>query len=130
MTPDQKPDPDPKGICVGCGKVLWSGPPRDLAVACCCGAMAPVIQWSDGTVSWPASVSANSQRSLPLPHLEYYLGFSNHRSQEKTQVTVLLASLGSASFEDCTEPGCKEKTQRYKERTEERLRRRGQDLNN
>lgn len=117
-----------KGECIGCGRVVWRGvPSKELALSCACGALAPVISWSDGSTSWPSSISYIHLRGGKIPHLEYYLGFTDHQSPEKVYAIVLLASLGSTSYRQCKDNGCRDKAELLRERVFRNLKDSGRD---
>lgn len=100
--------------CVGCGRfVAWSEPGKILAIACSCGAMAPILVPEGADVldlGWftPFSLLKASHFGGPIPHLEYYLGFSDHESALKTEVTRMLRALGSISYAECPDEKCRE----------------------
>ncbi len=106
--------------CVGCGvAVISSRPGQVLAMSCRCGANAPILH-SEAHTSWapPASfVLATGVK--PPPHLEYYLGFSDHESPLKTEVTRQLRAMGSVSFTECPEERCPRAFERGKSEWEE-----------
>jgi len=90
--------------CVGCGRLVAKiKPGQMLAVSCPCCAFAPILHTKgshplDDGWATPTSLLRVSQRGGTIPPLEYYLGFSKHESEIKTQVTRMLRSLGSVSY--------------------------------
>ncbi len=93
-------------FCVGCGShvtTVEAGKCSVLAIACWCGANAPILHGGD-TFMPPASlVRASQDWSTPtVPHLEYWLGYSDHESRERTAVTLELREIGSISQAECT----------------------------
>ena len=104
-------------ICVGCDRVIihnYHG--QALAIACSCGAMAPLLYCcTERPAAVPASL-ALATGNKPPPHIQYYLGFSAHESALKTQVTQQLRALGSVTFEECTDAKCNASYARDKER--------------
>lgn len=121
--------PDNMLYCVGCGRaVAKSEPNRTLARACACGANAPILHTEAATVlglintslssGWatPASLLRGSKIGGPIPHLEYYLGFSDHESDLKTEVTRMLRALGAISYTECSDATCREAFERSKKR--------------
>jgi hypothetical protein len=60
-----------------------------------------------GSFSLPASLIICVKEKRPLPHLDYYLGFSNYVSVEKNRAYEELVKLGCTWSWDCLE--CKER---------------------
>lgn len=109
--------------CVGCGQpVARSIPGQTLAIACACGALAPILHTKDG--KWAPPFSLATATGVMIPHLEYYLGFSDHESPIKTEVTRMLKAFGSISYTECSDPECRAAFERSKERHLERENRR------
>lgn len=109
--------------CVGCGgAVATAKPGQVLAIACICGANAPILHTKDG--HWAPPTSLVLATGARLPHLEYYLGFSDHESTTKTEVTRMLRAMGAISYTECTETHCREAFERSKKRHLELLERR------
>ena len=121
--------------CVGCGRDVFqveSGKRTLLAISCICGAGAPILRGDDGSFAPPYSLVSIVQRStdpsVPWrlkrgaspPHLEYYLGYSDHESVVKTALSQYLCDLGSISQADCPEEGCQGDYQRGRERWQRR----------
>jgi len=116
-------DDDSKMLyCVGCGcAVASSKPGQVLAIACICGANAPILHTKDG--QWAPPFSLVRATGIMMPHLEYYLGFSDHQSPTKTEVTRMLRALGSISYTECTDTRCRESFERSKKHYQEWLER-------
>lgn len=105
--------------CVGCGRaVAKSRPGQVLAIACACGANAPILHSEDGGW-WCPPASLVMATGANLPHLEYYLGFSEHESTMKTEVTRLLRALGAISYTECVDTRCRESFERSKQHYQE-----------
>ena len=98
--------------CVGCGQVVTrTRPGRVLAIACRCGANGPILHTEDGGVFSPFSLMV-ATGNRPVPHLEYYLGFSDHQSDLKTEITRQLRALGAISYTECSDARCRDGFQR------------------
>jgi len=88
--------------CLGCGgNIPWDG--RGLfAYTCPCGA---TIFYDEKTgVKPPVSLIIGLHVKRPLPHIDYYLGRSEHASTEKEAMYMLLKEAGSVwswECEDC-----------------------------
>lgn len=103
--------------CIGCGRIVAHvSPGQSLAIACVCGASAPILHTKDNT--WAPPFSLVRATGATIPHLEYYLGFSDHESQAKTAVIQMLRAFGSISYKECTEPECRANFERGKLRYE------------
>ena len=101
--------------CVGCGQpVAQVHPGQTLAIACRCGANAPIMYAKDGSWATPFSL-IQATGVKPPPHLEYYLGFSEHQSTLKTEVIRMLRALGSISYTECSDESCRQAFERSKE---------------
>ena len=95
--------------CVGCGKrVAKYWPDQTLAISCRCGAGAPILflEGTETRPSLPFSLLHALQmrelgRSVIPPHLEYYLGHSEHTSPIKRMVIAELRGLGCISENEC-----------------------------
>ena len=112
-------------FCVGCGSaVCRSYPGQLLAISCRCGAYAPILRGPWG-FSAPASLVLRrpTKGVMPekLPHLEYYLGYSDHESKEKAQAIRELRGVGAISQAECPEQECQEAYQRGRQRWQETL---------
>jgi len=120
--------------CVGCGQpVCHSEPGQVLAIACSCGALAPILHKKgtgildtsgdlfEGGWATPFSLLKASRVGGPMPHLEYYLGFSDHESALKTEITRMLRALGAISYKECPDATCREAFERSRQRYLERL---------
>ncbi len=106
--------------CVGCGEpVAQVHPGQALAIACRCGANAPILYAKDGSWATPFSL-IQATGVKPPPHLEYYLGFSEHQSTLKTEVTRMLRALGSISCTECSGESCRQAFERSKAQWERR----------
>ena len=81
--------------CLSCGKALCQMEPgQAMAIAGRCGAMPPVLFSDTGSLAPPASLILRLASHDP-PHLEYYLGYSDHQSEAKDQLIDLLVSHGA-----------------------------------
>jgi len=107
--------------CVGCGEPVCEAEPGDiLAIACHCGAPAPILQ-GGGTFSPPLSlVRIVREARRKLPHLEYFLGYSDHESVVKTALIEELRERGAISQAECPEEECQKDYQRGRERWQRR----------
>lgn len=104
--------------CVGCGRAVATvRPGQALAISCACGAIAPILHTEDG--QWAPPYSLVKATGIMSPHLEYYLGFSDHQSNTKTEVTRMLRALGSISYTECTDTQCRESFERSKRNYQE-----------
>ncbi|KKL20360.1 hypothetical protein LCGC14_2456260, partial [marine sediment metagenome] len=100
--------------CLGCGQpVAQIHPGQTLAIACRCGANAPILHAKDGSWATPFSL-IQATGVKPPPHLEYYLGFSEHQSTLKTEVIRMLRALGSISYTECSDESCRQAFERSK----------------
>ena len=79
-----------------------------MAISCGCGAMAPILVSEDRALTLPSSlVLGMADMGTEPPHLEYYLGYSAHESEAKTQVEEVLRKLvGCTSQGDCERLEC------------------------
>jgi hypothetical protein len=124
--------------CVGCGRALVkSEGNKVLAISCSCGALAPILHAGEATPvdlvgkspaekvlfywllkGWclPVSLVAASRGNGPMPHLEYYLGFSEHQTSIKAEMVNLLRELGAVSFTECSDANCRESFKRARQR--------------
>lgn len=104
--------------CLGCdGNVCYMKPGQAMAIACRCGAGAPILFSDSGPVAPPASLILNLARRDP-PHIEYYLGYSDHESAAKDVAIDLLVSYGATWQRDCSEEGCQRAVERQKQDVE------------
>jgi hypothetical protein len=102
--------------CVGCGQVATRARPGAvLAVACRCGANGPILYAEDGGAAVPFSLVMTTGNA-PLPHLEYYLGFSGHWSELKAEAVRQLRALGAVSYRECLDAQCREAFERARAR--------------
>lgn len=108
---------------VGCGKPLFTAEQLQqgtLALACSCGADSPIVapdlkESPPARVSIPGSLyrllgSVVANQGAPpaaIPHLEYYLGFTNFECAAKTYWRDFLTSVGSVSMALCDEERCR-----------------------
>lgn len=106
--------------CLGCGgNVCYMKPGQAMAIACRCGAGAPILYSDTGSVAPPASLVFLSQAKVP-PHIEYYLGYSDHESEAKDVVIDLLVRQGATWQRDCPEEECQRAIERRKQDAERR----------
>ena len=110
--------------CIGCGAaVCQMEQGQTMAISCgTCGAGSPILLSEDRTfIAPPASLvfamngPGFAYRKEP-PHLEYYLGYSAHESDLKSQVTRNLKALGATSQRDCPREDCRQAYTRALER--------------
>jgi len=95
--------------CVGCGiEIAWDGTGL-WSYTCPCGAT--LFADENHQFAFPASLIIGLHEGRELPHIDYYLGFSNYISEEKQQAYEFLKSKGAIWSWDC--PQCRE---RYLER--------------
>lgn len=104
--------------CVGCGgSIPWDGT-GIFAYTCSCGAT--IFADQNGVPALPASLIIRVKEGRDLPHIDYYLGFSNHVSEEKQRLYEELQKLGAIWSWDCER--CKERfLQRKRMEVKERL---------
>jgi len=118
--------------CVGCGRAVCDVESEEragLAVACLCGADGPILRGDDGSFSAPATLVSILQmstgpfvrpfRSWPrasIPHLEYFIGYSDHESALKTDLIQALRQLGFISQADCPGKRCRKAYEKGRER--------------
>ncbi|MDP3063877.1 MAG: hypothetical protein Q8O40_11810 [Chloroflexota bacterium] len=101
--------------CVGCGgPVCTLRPGHTVAIACRCGAGSPILYepTTARVMAMPGSLYRALARKDTMPHLEYYLGYSDHTSQVKDRITLELQAAGSTSQRDCTKMECQKAYQR------------------
>jgi len=72
-----------------------------FAYTCVCGATLFADQ--EGHYAPPASLVIGTSEKRQLPHLDYYLGFSNYVSVEKNRAYEELVKLGCTWSWDCSE---------------------------
>ncbi len=105
--------------CLGCGRVVCRARPGDtLAISCGgCDASAPILVGGDGHNWFPASFMPGilNTGDPNRPHLEYWLGYSDHASAEKDAVVDLLRKSGITSQEECRKSRCQETFRRKRE---------------
>ena len=100
-----------KLYCVGCGNCVFDGePPGILCLTCACGAIA-FIDDADNIV-WPSSFYIANDTNIP--HIEYYLGYSDHDSLQKTRAIETLVSSGSKWEDECEE--CRDNNKRRQDK--------------
>lgn len=101
---------------VGCGRHLFDlGQADGMALACRCGANSPIVvpdleSVEPDTPALPGSLLRVRIRpnARDLPHIEYYLGFSEFKCPAKSAWEVYLRLLGLKSFAECTEKKCRD----------------------
>lgn len=107
--------------CLGCDQVVCNMEPGELmAIACSCGAAAPILRSHTG--QWAAPASLALMRGNEPPHLEYYLGYSDHESEGKSVYIDLLLGMGATWQVDCPEEECQRDIERHRDREERRNR--------
>lgn len=97
--------------CAGCGGPVCRASPGDiLAISCRCGAQAPVLYdpLRQCAPFFPSSMVRAIAEHTRLPHMEFYLGSSDHESTDRTVLTGWLRAAGATSQADCPEPKCRE----------------------
>jgi len=108
---------------VGCGQPLFTTEQLSqgtLSISCRCGANSPIVvpdlkESPPARVSIPGSLyrllsSVVANQGAPpadMPHLEYYLGFTNFECAAKTYWRDFLTSVGSVSMALCHEERCR-----------------------
>jgi len=108
---------------VGCGRALFTTEQLNqgtLAIACPCGASSPIVVPDiKEAKAAPRSIPGSLYRLLvavgvnqgaapdEIPHLEYYLGFTNFECAAKTYWRDYLTALGSVSMAVCPEERCR-----------------------
>ena len=122
---------------VGCGRSLFTRAQLDdarggMAIACRCGANGPIVVSNlndPDPPRFPAPgslfVALTRGRLAPtadLPHIEYYLGFSDFTCPAKEGIKRMLRALGCVSFEECDREKCRQVPARERERQEARRR--------
>jgi len=106
--------------CIGCGNAVAKDVPgQTLAISCSCGAGSPLLEADGQTLaSIPASlmklsyeyvegIKSEQDLAKEAPHLEYYLGYSDHDSPAKTNAVAFLKVLGCTAQQDCPELRCR-----------------------
>lgn len=107
--------------CVGCGKIVCRSDPGPLAISCLCGAQSPILVDQAGSLQRvpqslgmrllgrmlpPACLGAVEEKKPQ--HLEYYLGYSRHKSKAKAAWYELIRKLGLVSQQECQDKKCQE----------------------
>ena len=111
---------------VGCGTYLFDlEAAHSMALACRCGAGSPIVtpdidvEVANSPVRpsslWVIELRSGSDTSN-LPHLEYYLGFSDFNCPAKVAWERHLRNLGLTPFSECDQGKCREEPQRFAER--------------
>ena len=114
---------------VGCGAAVCNMEQgQTMAISCgTCGAGSPVLVSEDRTTIAPPASLVLAINGPPSgkepPHLEYYLGYSDHASDLKSQIKAHLEARGSRSQRDCQQQACLRAYHRAVERTWEPLER-------
>ena len=89
--------------CVGCGRDIgWNGE-GIFCYTCPCGAT--LFAKKNHQFAFPASLIIALHEGRELPHIDYYLGFSNHVSEEKEEAYKFLREHGAIWSWEC--PQCK-----------------------
>ena len=108
-------------FCVGCGNpVISIEPGAMIAISCYCGALAPILFRGLDLPMIPSSLVFLIYEKREPPHLEYYLGYSDHKSGMKEQMAQELKVLGCTSQEGCEKDRCQERYKKERERLESR----------
>ena len=85
--------------CVGCGNPIhWNGKGL-FAYTCPCGAT--LFADRNGKLLIPSSLIKAIAENREPPHIDYYLGKSNHMSLEKLKVIEMLQRLGACWSWEC-----------------------------
>ena len=107
---------------VGCGRRLYDYVPGEsMGITCPCGANGPIcvpdVNKPEAlTSSIPVSLVNSLEAKQPLPHLEYYLGFSTFSCKGKDVWAETLRELGSTPMAECTDSRCQECASRMQAR--------------
>lgn len=113
---------------VGCGTPLFTREhANNMALACRCGANSPIVtdDLNDTEQETPDTLPASlfqilngRPRARDLPHVEYYLGFSQFECPAKTTWVARLRDLGMVSFDECDQERCLGERARFMQRME------------
>ena len=106
--------------CIGCGSyVIEAHPGQTIAIACRCGASAPILVNEATGSMWPPLSLVKQMKELKVTaHIEYYLGYSDHESRLKIDTVEVLRRYGATLQEHCDEEWCRHAVVRGKERWE------------
>jgi DNA-directed RNA polymerase subunit RPC12/RpoP len=86
---------------VGCGELIpWDGHGL-FAYECRCGAK--IFMNEGGEMAFPVSFVRALAEQREIPHIDYYLGISNHTSETKEKLVSLLKGLGAVWSWECPE---------------------------
>jgi hypothetical protein len=103
--PHQFTQPNKILVCVGCGlKREWSGR-GVLAITCICRATF-FMEETENKLMPPASfymrvMLAGRKYTDSIPHIDYYVGISNHHSNMKDEIVLMLKQKGSKWSWNC-----------------------------
>ena len=98
---------DVKLYCLGCSNVVVNNfQGGTLAISCSCGAYSPFLVNDFGRVV--AEPSSFALYQVGGPHIEYYLGYSDHKSDAKTAMVRVMREKGMISQSECVQPACQE----------------------
>jgi len=106
--------------CLGCGNHVCNME-RGQVMAIACGAGAPVLVSDIGSVAPPASLGRLGYQEKEPPHIEYYLGYSDHESEVKDHFIDLLVSYSATWQRDCPKDECQREIERHKVRERRRV---------
>jgi len=84
--------------------------------------MAPILVGpNDELKAPPASLLLTIPKRNPeQPHIQYYLGYSDHESEGKTAMIAFLRDAGCTPQAECSHPECQRAAARGKSEWEER----------
>jgi len=90
--------------CLGCDRdIPWDGEGL-FAYTCPCGA---TVFYDEKGLAVPASLVRALYEGRPLPHIDYYVGISDHMSEIKKEFIAELRRRGAVWSWECGE--CREK---------------------
>lgn len=109
--------------CLGCGRGLAPYKPKQVLSISCpgCRAEAPIMECEGELTSVPASLLRFwHEGAEEPPHLEYYLGYSDHHSVLKDNVAQTMKNKGCYSQESCEKLKCQLEWGRQRQLLQER----------
>ncbi len=93
--------------CVGCGELVPDVDSKRTPVVPCghCGASSPILQ-GDSFFTASASLLGVFRLELTPPHLEIFLGYSDHTSPLKSTLAKALRMCGATTQSKCSSRRC------------------------